>query len=74
MNANPRSGLRKAAARKARKLRFPKLFVLVLVLFLLDLALPDAVPFADEIILGLLSVVLGTLRERRRTAQAEPVD
>ena len=50
----------------ASKLRFPKLFVLVLLLFLVDLVVPDFIPFFDEIILGLLSVMLGMLRSRTR--------
>ena len=48
----------------ARKLRFPKLFVLMLVLFLVDLLIPDFIPFFDEIILGLLSLMLGLWREK----------
>ncbi len=50
----------------ASKLRFPKLFVLVLLLFLVDLVVPDFIPFFDEIILGLLSVMLGMLRSKTR--------
>ena len=50
----------------ASKLRFPKLFVLVLLLFLVDLVVPDFIPFFDEIILGLLSVMLGMLRRKTR--------
>lgn len=50
----------------ASKLRFPKLFVLVLLLFLIDLVVPDFIPLFDEIILGLLSVMLGMLRTKTR--------
>ncbi len=50
------------------KMRFPKLFVLILVLFVLDLLLPDMVPFIDEILLGLLAVVLGLVKEKVRGA------
>ena len=49
------------------KLRFPKLFVLVLLLFLVDLVVPDFIPLFDEIVLGLLSVMLGMLRKKTRS-------
>lgn len=51
-----------AASRFGRRLRFPQLFTFVLVLFLIDLVVPDAIPFADEILFGLLTVLLGSLR------------
>lgn len=54
--------------RFASRLRFPQLFALVAVLFLLDLAIPDLIPFADEIILGLLTLLLGSLRRPERPA------
>ena len=50
----------------ASKLRFPKLFVLVLLLFLIDLVVPDFIPLFDEIVLGLLSLMLGILRTKTR--------
>jgi hypothetical protein len=46
----------------ATRLRYPQLFTVVLILFLVDLVLPDAIPFADEILFGLLTVILGSLR------------
>jgi len=49
----------------AGRLRFPYLFALTLVIFLVDLGLPDLMPFADEILLGLLTVLLGAWRKRR---------
>ena len=59
------NGPTRMVVQSARKLRFPKLFVLVLVLFLVDLLVPDFIPFFDEIILGLLSVMLGLWREKK---------
>ncbi|MCU0225479.1 MAG: hypothetical protein MUF27_15735 [Acidobacteria bacterium] len=55
--------------RFAEKLRFPQLFVLTAGLFLLDLIVPDLVPFVDEILLGLLTVLFASWRRRR----TEPV-
>lgn len=46
------------------RLRFPQLFVLTAVVFLVDLAIPDVIPFVDEILLGLGSLILGSLKER----------
>lgn len=46
-------------------LRFPTLFVLLLALTLVDLAVPDLVPFADEAILALLTVLVGLWKDRR---------
>lgn len=47
----------------AARLRFPTLFFLTAGLFVVDLLVPDMVPFADELILGLLALLLGNLRK-----------
>ena len=47
------------------RLRFPLLFIIFLLLFIVDLALPDFIPFADEIFLGLLTAILSRLRKER---------
>ena len=57
--------------RFAAGLRFPRLVLLTAVLFVLDLLIPDAIPFADEILLGLGTLLLGSLR-RRRGGAAQP--
>jgi hypothetical protein len=49
----------------ASQLRYPQLFFVTAGLFVLDLAVPDFVPFADEILLGLLTVLLARVKERR---------
>jgi hypothetical protein len=54
-----------ALLRFASGLRFPTLFVAVAVLFVLDLLIPDLIPFADELMLGLLTLLLGSLKRRR---------
>lgn len=51
--------------RYAGRLRYPRLLLLMLTLFGADLVFPDAVPFVDEILLGLGTVLLGSLRKRR---------
>jgi hypothetical protein len=50
----------------AGRLRFPYLFGVTLVVFVVDLFVPDLVPFADEIFLGLLTVLFGAWRKRRK--------
>jgi hypothetical protein len=52
-------------SRFAARLRFPHLFLLTAGLFLLDLVIPDVIPFADEILLGLGTLLLGSLRKRK---------
>jgi len=51
--------------RFASRLRFPTLFFLTAGLFLLDLWIPDLIPFADEVLLGLATVLLGMWKRRR---------
>ncbi|NJD31485.1 MAG: hypothetical protein FIB04_06320 [Gammaproteobacteria bacterium] len=52
--------------RFASRLRFPTLFWLVAGLFVLDVFVPDLVPFADEILLALGTLLLGSLKKRRQ--------
>jgi hypothetical protein len=51
-------------ARLAR-LRFPRLFAITAALFVVDLLVPDVIPFADELLLGLASALLGSWRQRK---------
>ncbi|RMH17640.1 MAG: hypothetical protein D6696_15325 [Acidobacteria bacterium] len=46
------------------RLRFPQLFVLAAVLFLLDLGVPDIIPMYDEVMLALLTLLLGRWKRR----------
>jgi hypothetical protein len=46
------------------RLRFPKLFLLTALLFAVDFVVPDFIPFADEILLGLATALLGSWRQR----------
>lgn len=48
--------------RFASRLRFPQLFAVAAVLFVLDLLIPDLVPFFDEILLGLITALLASLK------------
>lgn len=53
------------ARRAGGRLRYPKLLALTAALFVADLFVPDMIPFADEILLGLGTLVLTRLRTRR---------
>jgi len=58
--------------RLAAKLRYPRLLALTASLFALDLLVPDAIPLADEILLGLATVLLATRRRAGSAPTPEP--
>ena len=47
------------------RLRFPVLFAIAAVLFILDFFIPDVIPFVDEILLGLGAALLGSWKKRK---------
>jgi len=47
-----------------RGLRFPQLFLLTLALFFADLLIPDLIPFIDEILLALASLLLASWKRQ----------
>lgn len=51
--------------KQATKLRFPILLAITGSLFVFDMFIPDFLPFVDEILLGLVTVVLANLRKRK---------
>jgi hypothetical protein len=53
----------------ASRLRFPWLFALTAALFLIDLVVPDPLPFFDEVFLGLVALLFGTWKRRQRGRQ-----
>ena len=58
----------------ATRLRFPRLLALTATLFVADLMVPDFIPFIDEILLGLGTLVLTQLRTRREVTSQAPTD
>lgn len=60
--------------RWAAGLRFPTLLAVIGALFLLDLVIPDLIPFVDEILLGLFTVLLAMMRRKRSRSLPEPAD
>lgn len=53
----------------AEKLRFRQLFLLTATLFIIDLLVPDILPFVDEILLGLLTLLFASLRKPKELSQ-----
>ena len=62
MNLNSLIGLFLAYA---NQLKFKHLFLLILGLFIIDLLVPDTIPMIDEIILGLLTIILANWKKEK---------
>lgn len=58
-----REASRTLISRYAAKLRFPQLFMLTATLFVVDLIVPDLFPFVDEILLGLMTLLLANWKK-----------
>ena len=56
------------------KLSYPRLFLLTAALFVVDTLVPDIVPFADEILLGLGTLLLANLRGRKSRDERDVID
>jgi len=50
----------------ARKLRYPTLFKLTALVFAINLFVPDVIPFVDEILLGLGTLLLANWKRRKQ--------
>ena len=50
-------------ARYTQSLRFPVLAAIAAGAFLVDVIVPDLIPFADEILLGLVTALLARLKK-----------
>lgn len=48
------------------RLSYPRLFLLAAVLFVATLLFPDPIPFVDEILLGIGTVVLANWKSRKK--------
>lgn len=62
-----------AFLKNANQLRFRNLFFLVMSLFLVDLLVPDFIPFIDEIILGLLAIILANWKKERNQDKEDKI-
>jgi len=60
-----RNFLTAVLGRYGARLRFPHLLLGLAVLFVVDLVVPDLLPFVDELLLGLATLLVGSLTHRR---------
>ncbi|KAB7763651.1 MULTISPECIES: DUF6116 family protein [Xanthomonas] len=60
--------------RWAGKLRYPTLFKIAAGLFVLSVLLPDPVPFIDEIVFGLGTLLLANWKTRTPAPATEPLN
>jgi hypothetical protein len=56
----------------ASRLKFPTLFKLTLAIFILDLLVPDLIPFVDEILMGLTALILANWKKPAEAATGTP--
>lgn len=66
-----RGGMAGVFLRWASSLRFPYILLLMSVLFVFNLLIPDVIPFVDEIIMGLVAVLLANLKKKPEKALPE---
>lgn len=50
------------------RLSYPRLFLLAASLFVADVVIPDFIPFADELLLGLGTLLLANWKRRKGNA------
>ena len=62
-----KSGIHSRVEEFASRLRFPKLFGITLAVLIVDVLVPDLIPFVDEILLALVTALLGSWKRRRET-------
>ena len=55
-------------------LRFPVLLLVTAVLFLVNVVVPDVVPFIDEVLLALIVALLSRLKRRKKDSPPDPTD
>jgi hypothetical protein len=54
------------------RLSFPRLFLVTAALFVVDVVIPDIIPFADELLLGLGTLLLANWKSRDGIRDAGP--
>lgn len=60
--------------RWARRLRFPWLLALTAALFTVTLVVPDPLPFVDELLLALGTLLFASLKSRRRSGSDDTLE
>ena len=72
MAVGPQGLVQTILGRFASRLRFPQLFAFTATLFLFDLLIPDLIPFMDELLLGLATLLLGMWKKQAGIPDAPP--
>jgi len=54
------------------RLKYPQLFMVLAGLFLVDLLVPDPIPFVDEAMLALMTFLVGMWRTRKEPTEETP--
>jgi len=70
MGAARQGLIEKLVRRAAPGIRFPRLFAVFLILLILDILIPDPIPFLDEIVLALGTILFGMWREGQHEGPA----
>lgn len=63
--------LTKRLSRYFESLRFPWLMLLAGGLFVVNVFVPDVLPFVDEILLALVAILLGRIKRKPRAPEPE---
>ncbi|GEM_PF-66597 len=53
------------------RLSFPRLFLIAAALWAVDMVVPDFIPFIDELLLGIATLLLASFRRRKAPAVTE---
>jgi len=56
------------------RLSYPRLFLVTAALFVFDLFVPDLVPFIDELLLGLGTLLLANWKHRKQPPAPDVID
>lgn len=56
------------------RLSYPRLFVVAGLLFVVNLFIPDPIPFFDELLLGLGTLLLANFKNRKDKGDPPPID
>ncbi|MCD9028607.1 hypothetical protein LDO26_10355 [Luteimonas sp. BDR2-5] len=54
------------------KLSYPRMFVVIAVLFGITVLVPDPIPFVDELLLGLTTIALANRKKKQRGTAGDP--
>ncbi len=75
MPGAPRTPVQEIVGSLVGRLRYPWVVAILGMLFLADLVIPDPIPFVDEVMLALLTFLVGSWRARKadqRTVDVTP--